>query len=169
MFKLQISSIFNLDRARQSWISGVLGVSKKREMNILDCTSCNMSWRHCDAIMTFQGYRNQGALASPIFQGSVNPIPTRRAYFTHSLLMPPLIFFTFRHHCMSSVTHEGTQGWNPDRARYKREFFMSNNYGKTQWSFSEPSLVFESGGFNNNGLSISLFWSSKICWRRQGV
>ena len=26
MFKLQISSIFNFDRAHQSWISGILGV-----------------------------------------------------------------------------------------------------------------------------------------------
>ena len=29
MFKLQISSIFNFDRAHQSWISGVLGVKDK--------------------------------------------------------------------------------------------------------------------------------------------
>ena len=29
MFKLQISSIFNFDRAHQSWISGLLGVKTK--------------------------------------------------------------------------------------------------------------------------------------------
>ena len=35
MFKVQISSIFNFDRAHQSWISGVLGVK------------CHLEWPKC--------------------------------------------------------------------------------------------------------------------------
>ena len=48
------------------------------------------------------------------------------AYFTHPLLLTPPNFFTFRHHCIWSMTHEGTQGWR-----------LGKDYGKTQRSFSE--------------------------------
>ena len=36
MFKLQISSIFNFDRAHQSWISGVLGVNVSSNSNFFN-------------------------------------------------------------------------------------------------------------------------------------
>ena len=48
MFKLQVSSIFNFDRAHQSWISGVLGVKwdftlKTRVANVFVNQSCEFS------------------------------------------------------------------------------------------------------------------------------
>ena len=66
MFKLQISSIFYFDRAHQSWISGLLGVS-----TIYECfwkrTTCTLAFLAADSAFTWAGVLREG-----VFVGLAN-------------------------------------------------------------------------------------------------